>query len=130
MQRRFHVTKEDSTDIGFAVTCLIAGVITFEEFKDWLYFVIERSEEAPSYFFDILDVKEKFDFTLKVSKYLGFWAAWNATDHELDALQGIGFRRFPEFHSDASQREEALRMLAENPHVEKQFREMFPFIEW
>ena len=130
MQRRFQLTKDDSADIAFATSSLIIGAITFEEFKEWLYFVIEHSDEVPSYFFDILNAREKFNFTLKVADYLGFWAAWDASDSELDALRGIGFYRFPEFHSDVVQRDQALKALAQNPHVEKRFREMFPFITW
>lgn len=127
---RFHLAKEDSADIGFATDCLVAGIITFLEFKSWLYYVIENSEEVPSYFFDILDVEEKFDYTLRTVEILGFHPGWEATDNELNALDGIGFKRFSEFKTDAAQKETALQALEKNPHIEQRFREMFPFIDW
>ncbi len=130
MKRQYHLTKGDSEDIAFATTSLTLRILTFSEFKDWLYFVIERSDEVPNFFFDILDLEKSFDYTLKVADHLGFWAAWDVSDGELEALRGIGFKRFSNFHSDASNRKSALAALEANPRVEEKFREMFPFIEF
>ncbi|WP_052265441.1 hypothetical protein [Ruegeria sp. ANG-R] len=128
--RQFHLVKNDSADIGFATTCLIGGIITFSEFKDWLYFVIENTDEVPNYFFDILDIDEKFDYTLRTVNYLGFHPSWDASEVELLALDGIAFLRFHDHQTDASQREGATSALRSNPHVEERFRETFPFIEF
>ena len=130
MKRQYRLTKGNSEDIAFATTSLAMRVLTFSEFKKWLYFVIERSDEVPNYFFDILDLEESFDYTLKVADYLGFWAAWDASDGELEALRGVGFKRFSNFRSDASHRNSALAALEANPRVEEKFRETFPFIEF
>jgi len=127
---RFHLTKGDSADIGFASTCLIGGVITFHEFKDWLYYVIENLDDVPSYIFDVIDLEEKFDYILKAGKILGFDPAWEASKRELLALDGIGYKRFKNFRTDASSRQNSLDALVENEHVESLFREIFPFIEW
>lgn len=126
---RFHLVKGDGADIGFATTCLISGVITFSEFKDWLHYVIENSTDVPGYIFDILDCKEKFDYTLRARPIVGFDPAWDATSDELTALEGVGFIRFPDFNTDASSKEQALEALERNRHVEGRFRELFPFIQ-
>ena len=128
--RDFRLVKNDSADIGFATTCLIGGVITFSEFRDWLYFVIKNTDEVPNYFFDILDIEEKFDYTLQTARLLGFHPGWDATDIELLALDGVAFMRFPNYQTDASERDEAISALQKNPHVAKLFGEFFPFIDW
>lgn len=127
---RFHMEKGDSADIGFATTCLIASVITFDEFKQWLYLVIEKSDEVPSYVFDILDVDGKFSYTLKTRDFMGFHPSWNCTTEEEMALDGIGFQRFDCFRSDVSMRDDAMRALEKHPYIEQKFREFFPFIEY
>lgn len=40
---QFSLTRNDSSDIDFALACLMAGAIHFGEFKEWLYFVIEHA---------------------------------------------------------------------------------------
>ena len=127
----FKLEKNNSDDIGFASTCLIADILSFEEFKQWLYYVIEHADDVPTYFFDILDIKEKFDFTLKRHEVIGFTPSWQgSSDKEEDALDGIGYKRNSDFSSDASSKEAALKALSENPHIEQRFRDTFPFIEW
>lgn len=81
--RAFRLTREDSADIGFATTCLTISAITFEEFKEWLHRVIEVSDDCPSWVFDILDLKEKFDYTLRVRQIIGFIPSAGLSDDEL-----------------------------------------------
>lgn len=128
--RQFHLEKNDSADIGFATTCLVAGVISFAEFKEWLYFVIEHQTVVPSYIFDILDLNEKFEYTLKAVDHVGFNPAWDASEVELLALDGIAFLRSSNHQTDATLRDVAIAALAENPQVEERFRQTFPFIEF
>lgn len=59
--RKLRLNREDSTDIGFATSCLTASVLTFEEFKDWLNEIICATDDYPHYIFDILDLEKKFD---------------------------------------------------------------------
>jgi hypothetical protein len=121
--------KGDSADIGFATTCLIASVISFDEFKEWLYLVIEKSDEVPSYVFDLLDVEEKFSYTLKTRDFMGFHPSWDCTVEEEMALDGIGFKRFENFRSDASMRADAAEALEKHSYIEEKFRNFFPFID-
>lgn len=123
-----HLTKNNCDDIGFAKSCLLAGVISFDEFKKWLFWVVENEEEVPNYFWDLIDLKEKDEFN--PLRIMGFNPYWSHSDDEDDALDGIGYKRKPDFTSDATSRTDALRKLANNPHIEKRFRETFPFIEF
>lgn len=128
--KKFSLFKNDGADIGFSTSCLICGVVTFSEFKEWLYIVIERSDDVPEYVFDILDLKDKFEYTLNTGRILGFHPGWGGTDDERKAIYGIGFRRFPDFKTDAYLKDDALQSLERNHHIEQRFREMFPFIDW
>jgi hypothetical protein len=128
MHKPFRLTKEDGEDIGFASTCLVASAISFSEFKEWLYYVIQHSNNVPNYFFDILDIEEKFDYTLKRNSIVGFTPSWEGARQEEHAIDGIAYKRNPNHNSDSVSRNDALIALKENPHIEKRFRELFPFV--
>ncbi|GAA0398495.1 hypothetical protein GCM10009133_04160 [Cocleimonas flava] len=122
------VGKNDCDDVGFAKACLVSGILDFNEFKQWIYHVIEIQKDVPLYFWDILDIENKFDF--KPLSVMGFNPYWKHTKIEDYALEGIGYKRRDDFVSDAVPREKALKALEENPHIERRFRELFPFIDW
>ena len=124
---RFRLTKNDCEDIGFAQSCLTAGIISFDELKQWLFWVIETEDDVPNYIWDIIDLKEKFDFV--PLRIMGFNPYWEHTDDEDDALDGIGYKRSLDFNSDAVSRSDALQKLIANPHIEERFRKTFPFID-
>ncbi|WP_421710315.1 hypothetical protein [Algihabitans sp.] len=127
MVRDLRLEKNDCDDIGFVKACLVAGVIDFEEFKKWIYHVIENQNEVPSYFWDILDLKNKFDF--KPISIMGFIPYWEHDEGEGNALDGIGYRRKTDFSSDVVSREQATKSLEKNMHIEQRFRDTFPFID-
>ena len=122
------LTKDDCEDIGFAASCLTAGILSFDEFKQWLFWVIENEDDVPNYVWDIIDLKEKLDFV--PLRIMGFNPYWEHTDDEDDALDGIGYTRRSDFNSDAVSRSDALQKLADNSHVEDRFKATFPFIEF
>lgn len=130
MTSSYRLTKGNSEDIGFVSTCLVTSAITFSEFKEWIYYVIQHTENVPPYLFDILGINEKYDYTLKRQSVIGFTPSWKGTKQEEDALDGIAYKRNPNYKSDAVSRDEALKALKEQSHIEKHFREMFPFIKW
>lgn len=127
MPRKFRVWKDNGEDLGFAISCLMTGAVTFDEFKEWLYIVIENTDNLPGYIFDILDIKERFDF--KPSMTIGFIPHWAHVDRELDAIEAIAYKRRADYTSDAVNQDDALNALAENPHIERRFYEIFSFIE-
>lgn len=129
---KFRLSRDDSSDLGFALTCLISGVISFDEFKEWIYYVIEHEDidDIPGHFFKILDIKIKSDFTLRVREIIGFYPGFNPTDNERRAICAIGYKRFEGYNSDFTPKERALAASSRNPHIEQRFRAAFPFIEF
>jgi len=118
---------DDSSDIGFVDNYLVPGVISLNEFKKWIYFVIENHDDISSQFFKILVLNHKFE--CNCLRIMGFAPKWEYNDAPLDALVGIGFKRGAITTNDNLTREEALRALERNPHIEKKFYEMFPFLK-
>ena len=123
----FRLTKNDSSDIGFALTCLLCGAIHFREFKDWLYFVIEHADDPPSYLFDMLDVTLRVDF--KPNQIMGWTASGRVSDDEMDALEGIGFLREIHHFEDRIPRLVAIEKLTSNETFFVKVKAFFPFLD-
>jgi hypothetical protein len=121
------LTKNDSADIGFALTALLCGAIQFREFKEWLYFVIEHVEEPPTYVYDMLDVELRVDF--KPQKIMGWTTSGSLSDDEHDALEGIGFLRGISDFEDRVSRVKAIEKLRSNDLFHDRVRNFFPFID-
>lgn len=124
----FRLTKGNCEDIGFARSCLVAGIVNFAEFKTWLFWIVENDDDVPAYIWDLIDLKEAFEF--KPLRIMGFNPYWSHRDDEDAALDGIGYRRWPDFKSDSTSRPDALQKLSNNPHIEARFKATFPFIEF
>lgn len=124
---KFRLSKNDSSDIGFALACLTCGAIHFREFKDWLFYVIEHGEDPPGYIFDMLDIDLRVDF--KPHEIMGFVATTGLSGEELDALTGIGFQRGIVEKEDTVSRSNALKKLQDNPVFQQRFRQFFPFLD-
>lgn len=128
--RKLRLNREDSTDIGFATSCLTASVLTFEEFKDWLNEIICATDDYPHYIFDILDLEKKFDYTLHVRRILGFQPGADLSQDEYRAVSGIAYKRFSGHRSDIARKDTAVAALTRQPQIEAMFRELFPEIAW
>lgn len=124
---QFRLTKNDSADIAFALTCLFSGAIHFREFKEWLYFVIEHAKAPPDYIFDMLDVKLRVDF--KPMEIMGWHGGSGLSDDEIDALEGIGFLRGIRTFEDRISRSEALRKLNYSEALFNRVKNFFPFLD-
>ena len=121
------LTKNDSSDIGFALDCLLCGAIQFKEFKEWLYFVIDQVDEPPAYIFDMLDVKLRVDF--KPHRIMGWNASGSLSDTELDALEGMGFLRGIRDFEDRITREDAIEKFMRNSSFHSKLKGFFPFMD-
>jgi len=129
---KFHVSKEDSRDLGFAYDCLLSEAITEAEFEKWVHWVIEKSdEELPTYFFELPDLEERVSAFCDV---LEFVPVDGLSDSESDALDGIAYQRghkeCPPDYDPHISRQEALEALMKHPHVKQRFKETFPFIDF
>lgn len=120
------MSKNDSSDIGFALSCLIGRAIHFREFKEWLYFVVEHSDDPPSYVFDMLDVKLFVDF--KPYEIMGFVASGGLSTDEADAISGFRFLRGISDFEDRISRHDAIAKLRLNPDFERKVKSFFPFL--
>jgi hypothetical protein len=120
------MSKNDSSDIGFALACLIGGAIHFREFKEWLYFVIEHSDEPPNYVFDMLDVEFLVDF--KPYRIMGFTPSGMLTTDEADAISGFRFLRGISDFEDRISRDDAIAKLRLLPDFDRRVKSFFPFL--
>ena len=123
----FRLTKKDSSDIGFALTCLMCGSIQFGEFKEWLYFIIEHAEAPPSYIFDMLDVELRVNF--EPHRIMGWTASSGISDGEMDALTGIGFLRGICDFEDTVSRIDAVEKLRDDDEFFCRVKAFFPFLD-
>lgn len=125
----FKVEKENSHDLGFAHACCLSGAITRDEFKSWVYWVIEHSnQELPGFFFDLIDLP---DISRSFYDAVGFVPSTGLNDEEAVALDGIAYMRGANDEVDYDVhigREDALATLRSNPQVIVRFRETFPFV--
>ncbi|AUQ73926.1 hypothetical protein [Phaeobacter piscinae] len=124
---KFRLSKNDSADIGFALSCLLCGAIHFREFKAWLYHVIEHGDAPPHYIFDMLDVELRRDF--KPLEIMGWTSSQELTDEEFDVLEGIGFLRGISDIEGRITREDAIKKLKRNMPFHTRVQNFFPFID-
>lgn len=127
---QLRLDKNDSADLGFASECVTGNIITFDEFKEWLNWIVEHTEGYPTFIFDMMDVQDRFDYIADEPEIVGFTPHWNPTKDEAKAVDGIGYKRFPNFNSDAAPKDVALAALERNPQIEARFRTLFPFIDY
>lgn len=121
-------TKEDSDEIGFVIPCLFSGSLTREEFKLWIYSVIEKYDNLPIYIYELADFN---DSLFKITKVIGFVPHWPFSDKARFALSGLAHKRGFEFKDDSRlTKEQSLKILKRYPEVEERFRRTFPFIKY
>lgn len=120
--------KEDSSILGFVIYC--EGIaITFNEFKEYLYFVIKNNsiDDLPNFIWDLIDLEE--ENKLHIYDIIGFATSDNFTKGEIMAMYGIGIKRFGEIYDMPISKKAALKALDQYPSILKRFKETFPFIK-
>lgn len=119
------LTKENSTTIGFVVSCIFAGAITKRELQAWADHVLVSFDSYPLYMVELSSSDEALCHIFRV---IGFVPHCGLSDAGKDALVGIAFvRGFEQFEPTPS-RDRALSALSAHPTVLARFRETFPFI--
>ena len=120
--------REDSFLIGFVSYSQSLCAMTMEETHKWIYNLIKKYDDLPSYMYCLPDAQTNKEF----DEIIGFSASPNVTEKEVNALIGISYKRglsTEETEWNISKKS-ALKALEESPQLEKRFRETFPFIEW
>ena len=123
--RHLGLTKENSTTIGFVVSCIFAGAIDKQELQQWADHVLVSTDSHPLYIVEL----STFDETLfHIFRVIGFVPHCDLTDPEKVALVGIAFVRGREQFEPVPSRDQAMAALGAQPHVLARFRDTFPFI--
>lgn len=121
-------TKEDSSRIGFATSCLFYEAIDLAEMHQWILRLMEEpASSPPPYLVDLLEFSAPLSHIYKV---IGFVPHWPQPDDAKEALFGIAFKRGRQPYDCPIDRETAIRKLNQFPQVESTFRAEFPFIEF
>ncbi len=128
---KFSVSRNDSSDLGFAILCRLSGTISHAEFIQWVYWVIEKStDELPHFFFELDELEES---AINFHRALGFSPSTGLTPDEEDAVDGIAYLRNATkgVGYDAHiTRADAVAALGRNLQVVNRFNAVFPFIDW
>ena len=87
---KWMIYKDNSKDLGFALSCLFSQAITMDEFKQWLEIVLmdTPTDELPNYFFDLIDFNQaKFH----LDTVIGFSPSNDLSRYEKYAVEGIAY---------------------------------------
>ena len=124
---KWKIHKENSEDLGFAISCFFKRAITSDEFKKWLDIVLmdTPTEELPNYFFNLVDADQDH-----FANDIGYTPGSNLSRYEKYALEGIAYIRKVRPLIDMVVKEEtALKSLQNNPQILERFKKFFPFVE-
>ena len=122
------LSREDSSLIGFAVDCRGASAISFEEFIEWCFYMINQYDNLPTYMYYLVDCKNLSE----VRETIGFNVSPKMSEKESEAIWGIAAKRgvdIEDIYEGIITKKKALKRLEQYPHIEKRFRETFPFIK-
>lgn len=122
------LSRENPSLIGFVVDCRASSAITFEEFIEWCFYMIKQYDDLPTYMYYLVDCKNLSE----VREVIGFNVFPDINEKESEAVWGIAAKRgvdIEERYERMITRKKALKRLEQYPHIEKRFRETFPFID-
>lgn len=122
------IAKENSQDLGFAISCLFSRSISLPEFQSWLGIVVTDVpiEKIPFYVYDLMDFN---DDLANIDNVIGFVAPSKLSTQQKNALIGIAYSRNIDVYDSPISKEKALEALKNNPHILDEFKRFFPFIE-
>ncbi|RDE94471.1 hypothetical protein DPW03_10910 [Aggregatibacter aphrophilus] len=128
LENKPKLTKEDNSDIDFAITCLFYQAITLNEFKEWLYNIIKDNnvDDLPMYIWDLVDFNNELE---KIFDVIEFVPSSSLTIGEKNALYTIALKRSNKVIDMPISLINAKRAFELNPHILKHFKETFSFIK-
>ena len=122
---KWKIHKENSEDLGFAISCFFKRAITSDEFKKWLDIVLmdTPTEELPNYFFDLID-GDVFD----IFKNMSYVPHDNLSRYEEYAVEGIAYiRKVRPLIDYGGQRRNSIKILAKQSPNIGTFQEVLSF---
>ena len=120
------LSKDDSSDIGFALWCLASEAISKEEFSEWILHVIEVVPDPPLYIFDLLDSS---GYLTDINKSIPFTPSAGLSDHQVSAISGIALTRGVSPFEEVDEKQ-CMKAMRKETAVVEQFSQLFPFIEF
>ena len=126
MIQKLALEPGNSEDLAFAYACLVYGAVSFEEFIQWAFYVIENTENFPDYFLNIIDLKQRYE--LKPSDTFGFDPVWSHRNLEMKIIMAIGFKRGIKKAEDIIKRAEQEKYLKNDKNIISRFYNTFPFL--
>ena len=124
----WNIYRERSSDLSFAIHCLFCKAISSKEFQLWVERVINDTEfdNIPLYMFDLVTFD---DYLSELTQVIGFVPHSELNDKEEDAILGITFLRGIDIYDPRIGKEEAIKLLRDNPHIYEKYKIFFPFIK-
>ena len=123
----------NNSDLGFAWACLLAGTVTFDEFRTWAEYVVSvtPSDDLPPYMIDVMMAEDRLSVTTGLRDLIGFWP--NDPILEGDgpsaALSGLTALRGTHRPDDAGiSAQQSLAALTRHPEIAARFATVFPFL--
>lgn len=130
----FKIGVEDDTgaDLGFVLSCLALGMITMEEFHQWIHHVIDQTPggDVPPHLVALLAVKNRTNvFRPNAAVMRRIPHDPFITDERFDAMLGLQFfLRTDRTQANDMTKAEAEAALRRNPEVADRFFALFPFL--
>ena len=130
----FKIGVEDDTgaDLGFVLSCLALGMITMEEFHQWIHYVIDHTPggDVPPHLVALLAVKNRTNvFRPNQAVMRRIPHDPFITDDRFDAMLGLQFfLRIDRTQANDITQAEAEDALRRNPEVADRFFALFPFL--
>jgi hypothetical protein len=123
------LVREDSKKIAFVSASLLEQAINIQEAHKWVYCMIEKYDELPTYMYFLMEADNWASFR----KIIDFNISLKSknTDEIYKSLAAIGYNRglaLDEEDKIISKRA-AFNALKRNPEIIQYFQEVFPFIE-
>ena len=122
------IDMDDSSDLNFAISCLVYKSVNLDEFKLWVLNVIRDTpiEDVPSYIFDLAGFNEPL---FHIANVIGFAPHGDLSDEDIRSLYGIAVKRGMSIYNLPISKDEALNSLTKNPDLIDKFKKFFPFIK-
>ena len=120
------ITKEESSTLGFVVSCLFAQAVSIEELQTWAGNVLLAVDPCPACIVELCTFEGPL---FKIFDVIGFVTSGDLSHEEKTALVGIAHLRGVTPYEPEPSRAQALAALAAHPRIMADFRETFPFIE-
>ncbi|MFG5381372.1 MULTISPECIES: hypothetical protein [unclassified Yoonia] len=130
----YKIGVEDDTgaDLGFVLSCLALGMITMDEFHQWIHHVIDQTPggDVPPHLVALLAVKNRTNvFRPNQAVMRRIPHDPFITDDRFDAMLGLQFfLRVDRTQANDITQAEAEDALRRNPEVADRFFALFPFL--